>query len=87
MKEVEARSAREGDRTQEWRQAAPTDPGLRIMKTADGFEQACNAQAAVDNGRHLIVTARGDFARHHPRKKVLFAHYSSNCSNIHVQFT
>ena len=25
------------------------------MKTADGFEQAYNAQAVVDNGSHLIV--------------------------------
>ncbi len=34
-----------------------TDPESRIMKTADGFEQACNAQAVVDNGSHLIVAA------------------------------
>ena len=27
------------------------------MKTADGFEQACNAQAVVDNASHLIVAA------------------------------
>ena len=34
-----------------------TDPESRIMKTADGFEQAYNAQAVVDNGSHLIVAA------------------------------
>ena len=34
-----------------------TDPESSIMKTADGFEQACNAQAVVDNGSHLIVAA------------------------------
>ena len=34
-----------------------TDPWSRIMKTADGFEQAYNAQAVVDNGSHLIVAA------------------------------
>ena len=34
-----------------------TDPESRIMKTADGFEQACNARAVVDNGSHLIVAA------------------------------
>ncbi|MDE0047482.1 MAG: IS1182 family transposase [bacterium] len=34
-----------------------TDPESRIMKTADGFEQAYNAQAVVDNASHLIVAA------------------------------
>ena len=34
-----------------------TDPESRIMKTADGFEQAYNAQAVVDNDSHLIVAA------------------------------
>ena len=34
-----------------------TDSESRIMKTADGFEQAYNAQAVVDNGSHLIVAA------------------------------
>lgn len=32
-----------------------TDPESRIMKTADGFQQAYNAQAAVDDGSQLIV--------------------------------
>ena len=34
-----------------------TSPESRIMKTADGFARACNAQAVVDNGSHLIVAA------------------------------
>ena len=33
-----------------------TDPESRIMKTKNGFEQAYNAQATVDNDSHLIVT-------------------------------
>ena len=32
-----------------------TDPQSRIMKTADGFQQGYNAQAAVDEDSHLIV--------------------------------
>lgn len=32
-----------------------TDPESRIMKTADGFQQGYNAQAAVDDGSQLIV--------------------------------
>jgi len=32
-----------------------TDPDSRIMKTADGFEQAYNAQAAVDADSQVIV--------------------------------
>ena len=32
-----------------------TDPQSRIMKTADGFEQAYNAQAAVDESSQVIV--------------------------------
>jgi len=32
-----------------------TDPDSRIMKTADGFEQAYNAQAAVDESSQVIV--------------------------------
>jgi len=32
-----------------------TDPDSRIMKTADGFEQAYNAQAAVDAASQVIV--------------------------------
>lgn len=32
-----------------------TDPQSRIMKTADGFQQSYNAQAAVDGGSQLIV--------------------------------
>lgn len=32
-----------------------TDPQSRIMKTADGFAQGYNAQAAVDEDSHLIV--------------------------------
>jgi len=34
-----------------------TDPESRIMKTADGFEQAYNAQAAVDASSQVIVAA------------------------------
>jgi len=34
-----------------------TDPDSRIMKTADGFEQAYNAQAAVDQSSQVIVAA------------------------------
>jgi transposase len=34
-----------------------TDPQSRIMNTADGFQQAYNAQAAVDDGSQLIVAA------------------------------
>ena len=34
-----------------------TGPESWIMKTADCFEQACNAQAVVDNGSHLIFAA------------------------------
>jgi len=34
-----------------------TDPDSRIMKTADGFEQAYNAQAAVDQASQVIVAA------------------------------
>jgi len=34
-----------------------TDPDSRIMKTADGFEQAYNAQAAVDAASQVIVGA------------------------------
>ena len=36
-------------------QANFTDPESRIMKTANGFEQAYNAQAAVDSEHQLIV--------------------------------
>ena len=32
-----------------------TDPQSRIMKTADGFQQGYNAQAAVDEDSHVIV--------------------------------
>lgn len=32
-----------------------TDPQSRIMKTADGFQQGYNAQAAVDEDSHMIV--------------------------------
>ncbi|MBD8528346.1 transposase [Pseudoxanthomonas sp. CAU 1598] len=32
-----------------------TDPESRIMKTAEGFQQCYNAQAAVDEGSQLIV--------------------------------
>lgn len=32
-----------------------TDPESRLMKTADGFQQGYNAQAAVDEGSQLIV--------------------------------
>lgn len=32
-----------------------TDPQSRIMKTADGFQQGYNAQAAVDEDSHLII--------------------------------
>ena len=32
-----------------------TTPESRIMKTVDGFKQACNARAVVDTGSHLIV--------------------------------
>lgn len=35
-----------------------TDPESRIMKTAEGFQQCYNAQAAVDGG-HQIIVARG----------------------------
>jgi transposase len=34
-----------------------TDPESRIMKTKDGYEQAYNAQAAVDAGDQLVVGA------------------------------
>jgi len=34
-----------------------TDPGSRIMKTPNGFEQAYNAQAAVDADSQVIVAA------------------------------
>lgn len=34
-----------------------TDPDSRIMKTANGFEQAYNAQAAVDANSQVIVAA------------------------------
>jgi len=34
-----------------------TDPQSRIMRTADGFEQAYNAQAAVDADSQVIVAA------------------------------
>ena len=33
-----------------------TDEASRIMPASEGFVQACNAQAAVDNASHLIVT-------------------------------
>jgi hypothetical protein len=35
-----------------------TDPESRIMKTADGFEQAYNAQAVVDADSQVIVAER-----------------------------
>jgi hypothetical protein len=35
-----------------------TDPESRIMKTPNGFEQAYNAQAAVDAGSQVIVAER-----------------------------
>jgi transposase len=35
-----------------------TDPESRIMKTADGFQQSYNAQAAVDEGSRLIVATQ-----------------------------
>ena len=34
-----------------------TNPESRIMKAADGFQQSCNAQAAVEAGSRLIVSA------------------------------
>ena len=33
-----------------------TDEASRIMPASEGFVQACNAQAAVDNASHLMVT-------------------------------
>jgi transposase len=34
-----------------------TDPESRVMKTADGFAQTCNAQAAVEIESRLVVSA------------------------------
>jgi transposase len=57
------KAAAEGKSSQEVKQAKPgekdqynfTDPESRIMKSADGFVQGYNAQAAVESGLGLIV--------------------------------
>lgn len=40
---------------EDWAQDNFTDPESRIMKTADGFQQGYNAQAAVDEDSRLVV--------------------------------
>ncbi len=42
----------------DWAQRNVTDPDSRIMKTADGFVQGYNAQAAVDAVSQIIVAQR-----------------------------
>jgi transposase len=51
----EPQPPREGPRAKE--QFNFTDPESRVMKTADGFQQAYNAQAAVEIQSRLIVSA------------------------------
>lgn len=50
-----------------------TDPDSRIMKTADGFEQAYNAQAAVDADSQVIVAERVTNEGHDRRQVVAMA--------------
>ena len=50
----EPKPPQEGPRPQE--QYNFTDPESRMMKTADGFAQSYNAQAAVEIGSRLVVT-------------------------------
>jgi len=44
-----------------------TDPESRIMKTADGFQQAWNAQAAVDTEGSMLIV--GECVTEHPNDK------------------
>jgi len=44
-----------------------TDPESRIMKTADGFQQAWNAQAAVDSEGSMLIVGKG--VTEHPNDK------------------
>lgn len=56
--ELEAEARQEGkEKPEEKAQKNFTDPESRIMKTSGGFEQAYNAQAAVD-GKHQIIVAQ-----------------------------
>ena len=55
-KRIEEQAAAEGEEEpDEKTQGNFTDPESRIMRTGDGFEQAYNAQAAVDAASHVIV--------------------------------
>jgi hypothetical protein len=50
----EPKPPQEGPRTKD--QDNFTDPESRVMKTADGFQQSCNAQAAVEIESRLVVS-------------------------------